>query len=135
MASIEWKGKLTMTNEEIISGFLRTAYTDERLAMLLAHAESERLAFFSCCCFAGVPTAKHALQGQMLAPNAINHGYAKGHKADTESLQWAAMSSAFCALGDDDIERRAKLIPLIHAEMQRRKSLRAQVEVPEMVTV
>ena len=135
MASIEWKGKLTMTNEEIISGFLQTAYTDERLAMLLAHAEDGKLSFFSCCCVAGIPTAEHALRGR--TDDWSEHGKTYGDipGGDVVSKAFNNLATSF-AFDRWDAERRSALIPLIHAEMQRREFLRAQqVEVPEMVTV
>lgn len=111
------------TNEQIISGFLRTEYTDEKLAALLAHSEDGRLAFFSCCCFAGLPSATHALRGVALAEFEILRGMAEGHDKDLdEALPWFQMSNAFCGLGIDDEVRRAKLIPLIKAEMDRREA-------------
>ena len=45
--------------------FLRTAYSDERLAWLLAHAQSGKLAYQSCCCLIGVPTSDHSLCGKV----------------------------------------------------------------------
>lgn len=122
-----------MTPEQIIAEFLKPppagAYTDEKLAALLAHAEDGKLSFWSCCCFAGVPTANHALQGK--APH-ISENYKRFH---SNNPRWLAMSGAYCALGSDDSEMRAKLIPLIKFEMARRESQRAQAEVPELTTV
>jgi hypothetical protein len=55
----------------------------------------------------------------------------------------AETNGAFAFFFDDptptvegrDAQRRAKLIPLIHAEFERRAKLRADVEVPELVAV
>lgn len=110
------------SNEEIISGFLQTAYTDEKLAALLAHAEDGKLAYWSCCCFAGIPTATHALQVQ-------SHTYLHQLREHANHPDWdwdrrMGMSSAYAMLASSDSERRAKLIPLIHAEFERRQSLR-----------
>ncbi len=52
--------------KQIIRDFMKTNYSDERLAMLLAHAQSGKLAFNSCCCFVGVSTAQHALTSRWL---------------------------------------------------------------------
>jgi hypothetical protein len=40
--------------KQALRAFMQQHYTDERLAMLLAHAESGKLSFTSCCCFIGV---------------------------------------------------------------------------------
>ena len=150
-----------MTNEEIISGFLKTpaeggAYTDERLAALLAHAEDGKLSFGSCCCLIGIPTADHALRGHTsdfenyLDPHYFVSKYGlPGFSAavlDAKALPGIeAVETAFLNLSrlapgrrrspEEDVERRAKLIPLIKAEMRRRESLRAQAEVSELIAV
>ena len=121
-----------MSNEQIISDFLRTAYTDEKLAALLAHAEDGKLAFVSCCCFAGIPTAVHALQGETRGN--LNDMFLAGHERGGDWL-WFEMSSAYCRLAREDADRRAKIIPLIHKEMSRRESLRVQTDVFEEVCV
>lgn len=121
-----------MSKEERITGFLRKQYTDEKLAALLAHAQDGKLAYYSCCCFAGVATAHHALRGEMPADGSISAGSKSGHE-DNDS--WMAMSNAFCELGMDDEARRAKLIPLIKAEMARREALRPESPEQEEVTV
>lgn len=95
------------------------AYTDERLAALLAHAEDGKLKFFSCCCFAGIPSAQHALQGNV--PH-ISDALAEGHPQYL-TYPFDDMSYAFCDLARTDDERTAKLVPLIRAEMARRESL------------
>lgn len=48
-----------------IERFLQTAYSDEKLAALLAHTEDGKLSYWSCCCFVGVATADHALREKM----------------------------------------------------------------------
>lgn len=116
---------------EAIKHFLKPpdeggAYTPERLAMLLAHACEGKLAYHSCCCFAGVPTAHHALQEDMECEQ-IASLYQEGHERSDHS-QLQAMSSAFFYLGEEDAERRAKLIPLIHEEIQRREAQNAKTQ-------
>lgn len=129
-----------MTNEAIISEFLRTAYTDEKLAALLAHAEDGKLSWHSCCCLRGIPTANHALRGMNVEGAAYlpeNHGdpIVKSPlytKADTAyfnlagPLGWTDTRTA-------DAHRRTKLIPLIKAEMKRREAERSVVHVTEAV--
>lgn len=125
--------------EEIISDFLRTSYSDEQLAALLAHAEDGKLAFDSCCCLIGIPTADHALQGRTSAfENYLDGHYhlAKYGVADADKtkhmeplLGIALVENAFLKLAplhtDDDI-RNAKLIPLIRAEIERRERERTE---------
>lgn len=107
-----------MRAEAKVSEFLSSVYTDEKLAALLAHAQDGKLAFISCCCFAGVPSAVHALC-------AWNENFLdlEGHDPVIDSaLPWFEMSDAFGALGPDDHARRERIIPLIQAEMDRRES-------------
>lgn len=123
-----------MTNEQIISDFMQKHYTDERLAALLAHAEDGKLAFVSCCCFAGIPTANHALRGENLSPSWL-YDYEMEH-AEPKDYPWFGMSDSFAALGVYDTERRAKLIPLIKAEVRRRGALQSQesISIPALAT-
>ena len=99
--------------------YLQNAYTDERLAMLLAHAQSGRLAWYSCCCFVGVATADHALQGEceplsLLFPSPPTHLYKIGFNG-------VFASNAYQDIADNDCDRRRLVIPLIKAEMKRRE--------------
>lgn len=115
-----------MSNEEIISDFMRQHYTDEKLVALLAHAEDGKLSFLSCCCFAGVPSAVHALAG-------ANDNYLdmEGHNAAMEeALPWFQMSDTYEALGPDDSQRRGRLVPLIRAEIERRERERSESSSP-----
>lgn len=101
--------------------FMQKHYTDERLAMLLAHAEDGKLAFNSCCCFIGIPTAEHALAGddERREPNIMHHHVARKWAGGKEA------EYAYAGFGLSDAERRTKLIPLIKAEMERRENLRS----------
>src|SRR5690349_16077742 len=128
-----------MGNESVIAQFLRPpheggAYTDERLTMLLAHAEDGKLSFFSCCCLVGVATAEHPLRGRTCEWD--GHGITFGAVPMGEEVSMAFNWLATSLDSDNwDAERRAKLIPLIHEEMKRRESIRAQSETSEVVTV
>jgi len=51
---------------EAIRPFVRRHYTDEVLAAAIAHAEDGKLAYESCCCLVGIPTADHALDSYAL---------------------------------------------------------------------
>lgn len=134
-------------NEQIIANFLRPpseggAYTDEKLASLLAHAEDGKLAFQSCCCLIGIPTADHALRGEVppFEPGEEPHYQFAKSLPNAESVEMAFL---FLCLSEDDscfrafsVERmQARLIPLIRSEMQRRESSRSQTEVSEVVMV
>ena len=124
------------TDEQILASYMQQHYRDSDLAALLAHAEDQKLTFYSCCCFIGIPTADHALQGITgtdeldLAPHyhLAKYGesvarYRKDSKKDALPGAHEA-EQAFMRLAkdrDDDITRRAALIPLIRAEMKRRE--------------
>lgn len=127
-----------MSNEQIISEFLRTAYTDDKLAALLAHAEDGKLAYTSCCCFIGVATADHALQGQLKTGTYTlpeDHHYKRAERLEgATGAEFAYM--LLSRKGDfdaADAERRTKLIPLIHAEIARREAERnSEASKPEL---
>lgn len=111
-----------------IEQFLATAYSDERLAMLLAHAEDGKLAYASCSCLIGIPAATHALRGYGSYCGEMHAHFPASDlaaSAEREFLYFAKLREP-----DEDAKRRAKLIPLIHAEMERRAALR---ETPEEV--
>ena len=129
-----------MTNEQIIAGFLQNAFTDERLAETLAHAEDGKLSWHSCCCLLGIPTAGHALQGSMI------NGVSELHYIKARALWGVAPDMAFGDLStlrnfeSADAERRAKLIPLLKAEIARRdrertESVESESLPPALVTV
>jgi hypothetical protein len=106
--------------------FLQTAYTDEKLGALLAHAQDEKLSFFSCCCFIGVSNAPHALrahvpelaQGRVLSPGSTHHQTVR-----LASALAARAEEEFFFLGSTDAERRERLVPLIEDEMARREQV------------
>lgn len=109
------------------------AYTDERLAMLLAHAQDGKLEFASCCCLVGIPTADHALQGKSnftAQPHYVMAVYgvptweeaAETNFRPITKLVKAAEVEAH-ALAVSGAGLCVRLIPLILAEMDRRASL------------
>lgn len=103
-----------------IENFLQTAYTDERLAMLLAHAQDGKLSYRSCSCLIGAVICDHALHGANCACGNGCHNTARARIEGADEAE-----DEFGALGFNDAERRTKLIPLILAEIQRRESLRS----------
>lgn len=108
-----------MSNEEIISNFLQTAYTDERLAALLAHAQDGKFSYMSCCCFIGIPTALHALRGEMGSVTASmepHYTYASEIIPNAEKAE-----AAFLELGGAD--NPSLIIPFVLEEMEHRASL------------
>ena len=140
-----------LTNEQTISNFLRTEYTDADLAAALAHAQDGKLSYYSCCCLRGIPSANHALRGarkeeagfttEVYGP--LDH--AKGNDAlfDLQlSSKYQQADTAYFNLGDpgfghswlaEDALRRSRLIPLIEAEIARRESERASQEAEDAV--
>lgn len=110
-------------NKRIIRAFMREHYTDERLAMLLAHARDGKLAYFSCCCFVGIPTADHALRGRTIWGTEEHYVAAKALPGATfAEFAYAALSNAF---GEDEAnpQRVRRLIPIVKAEMRRRSRM------------
>ncbi|MGH9445189.1 MAG: hypothetical protein ACRD3O_05620 [Terriglobia bacterium] len=112
-----------------IRQFLRTAYSDERLAWLLAHSRSGKLAYQSCCCLIGVATADHALQGKM----DVNHSAAAHYHLARRFIGAHDAEQAYWELGyfgqtrsvqSSDELRRRRLIPLILSEMRQRQEAR-----------
>jgi predicted protein tyrosine phosphatase len=101
--------------KEILRTFMREHYTDERLAMLLEHAQSGRLRFLSCCCFIGVATADHYIAARRLS-GADDAERAYGHLATTIYDP------------ERDAQRCLRLIPIIRAEMRRRDRLARKAE-------
>lgn len=115
-----------------IMAFMRQHYTDERLAMLRAHAEDGKLAFFSCCCFIGVATADHPLHGKHDGVPFGRHYRAAQALSDVQSAEraagalWRTSGGPFLAYADQGF--RARLLPLILWEQCRRDRLHVQPE-------
>lgn len=128
---------------ENIKKFLQTAYSDENLAALLAHTQDGKLAYGTCCCVAGLPTAGHALKtaGEHFAgehrpvhPMALR--YPECQLADSVSEEFFYLGNPGDGLTPwSDELRRQRLIPLILAEQTRRAALRVATEASEAVTV
>lgn len=142
-----------MTAKEVrqhIRAFMQAHYTDERLTWLLAHARAGKLAYNSCCCFIGVATADHALQGVNLLSSMLS---LESPKVDTTHLHLAKRlpgaqqaENAYSQLGSydsrlgglvcyGDDQRRRILIPMILAEMRRRSKLLlvgTEIHLPEL---
>jgi len=119
-------------NAANIEKFLQTAYTDENLAALLAHAQDEKLSFFSCCCLIGVTNAPHALRGyvpEFAHGRALPAGSTHHQSVRLNSQLAADAEEEFFFLGNSDAERRERMIPLIEAEITRRELARALLEV------
>jgi len=105
--------------------FLRTAYTNERLAWLLVHARSGRLSYQSSCCLVGLPTADHALAGKMTSEQVSksrHHWIGKAFLGTDEAEQALYRLGLVRRAGLDasDELRRRRLIPMVLAEIWRR---------------
>jgi hypothetical protein len=114
-----------MSTENIVR-FLQTAYSDEKLSELLAHAQDGKLCWSSCCCFVGVLTADHALRGWAggvkFDPISTLPRCSEPHYLSAKEIPGAKEAEKeFKRLGDD-YDRRAAIIPLILAEMERRET-------------
>jgi uncharacterized protein (DUF58 family) len=116
-----------MATDNIVR-FLQTHYTDDTLAALIAHTEDGKLSFDSCCCLVGIPTADHALRGRTGAtaanrePHYIDASrYIDLPMDDMEQHPVYLAEVEFRDLGEDDQERRERLLPLLYAERERRE--------------
>lgn len=122
-----WTAPYFVPERRIIAEYL-TQWSTERLCMLLAHAESGKLAYRSCCCLVGAQTASHALRGR--CSSSIDGSWKDwGHLKAARKLPGAsAAESAFCVIGNrgDDEERRRIVIPIIRNELARRETLALQ---------
>lgn len=96
-----------------VQTFLRKHYSDARLVELLQHCQDGKFAFRSCCCFIGIATADHELQGftEKLPDNW------PAHLEIARELPGAPAAEDFIFRLENDTERRAYLIPLIEAEI------------------
>lgn len=132
-----------LTNEKILTDFMRKHYTDEKLAALLAHAEDEKLSYFSCCCFIGVSTADHALRCFGEYVGSINNSGEDHYDTAYRTNDGDLADIAYCNLAatdeeDDlkaDAERRERIIPLIKAEMNRRQCIRESKQTSLSVNI
>lgn len=122
-----------------IRQYLRTAYTDERLAWLLAHARSGKLMYQSCCCLIGVATADHSLQAKADVNQSSAAHYRIARKfvgaREAEQAYWEmGYRGESRSLQSNDEIRQRRLIPMILSEMRQRAYARAARAVqPESV--
>lgn len=110
--------------KQVIRRFMQDHYTDERLAMLLAHAQSGRLSYASCCCFAGVSNAPHALRtAKDRSYSYVAHGIPDWGASAAYGLLVPLLTNmrhTYDPSEAADTIRRRILIPMIRAEMRRR---------------
>lgn len=106
--------------KQILYRWMRNQYTDERLAMLLDHARSGQLQYTSCCCFIGIVTADHfpLRRGLSTDDGAIPH-YFRAH--EIRGAKRAELAFWRLAPNRQDDQRRRILIPMILAEIRRRR--------------
>lgn len=115
-------------DKAIIRSYMRERYTDARLVMLLDHARSGKLAYRSCCCFIGITTADHELRGFMpFNPDLIEQEYPGLHQHYQDALARIDEEdndnpeNAYHRLGETDAMRICRLVPMILAEIKRRR--------------
>ncbi len=123
-----------------IRQYLRTAYTDERLIWLLAHARGGKLTYQSCCCLIGVATADHPLEGKadVNQPSAAHYHLAKLYMGAREAEQayWELgyLGESRSLRSSDEI-RRHRLIPMILSEIRQRSRAKATEANDQSVSV
>lgn len=121
--------------KQTIRAFMRANYTDERLAWLLAYAREGKLAYYSCCCFIGIPTSDHSLKGvsdyttidhymtsslHLVGAGPANAAYANLGNGRYDGIFPASHDRLDSGIAD---ARRIRiLIPIIRAEQRRRET-------------
>ena len=111
---------------ENIVKFLQTAYSDEKLAALLAHASDGKLGYGSCCCLVGIPTSNHALQEAPGMFRLEDRGVDVSHYLSLERSTLMDSAETEFRNFKNDAERREILIPLILEEQARREKMRSE---------
>lgn len=125
-------------DKRVIRGFLREHYSDEKLVMLLAHTQSSKLAYMSCCCLVGVPSADHALQGKNYKVPSCHPDGLSSHAepADKAYYRLGRLDHSRFPLDNEEEEaaRRRRLVSIIKAEIRRRDRERQAIhsEVMEL---
>ena len=120
-----------------IRQFLRTSYSDERLSWLLAHAESGKLAYQSCCCLIGVATADHPLCGKADLSQSTPRHYELARMLpgakEAEMAYWELgyVGGSRLHKSSDELRRR-RLIPMVRAVIRARD--RAARETAQLVS-
>ena len=110
--------------KSVVRRYLREVYTDRDLVRALDHARAGKLAYNSCCCFAGCPGAGERLHGDrntMSGSEFFGPCSSFDFRAFRNDSQLA--SDAYCDLVSVDAgdpERRRILIPMILSEIRRR---------------
>lgn len=102
---------------EAIKRYLREHYTDERLKELLTSARNGTLSFLSCCCLVGMATAP---DGHV--PGGLPSRTQYAHYRDAVNLPGGRDAEIdYAYIADNDVGRRAAIIPVILEEMERRQ--------------
>lgn len=122
-----------------IRRYLTSAYSDDRLAWLLAHARHGRLSYQSCCCLIGAATSDHALRGRTSLKDASSPHYivarqfVGAQEAERGYYSLGVIGKPW-RLTQDELRRR-RVIPMLLAEMRRREAARRRVPSPAPVPV
>lgn len=120
---------------------MQAHYSDQQLASLLAHARDGKLAFDSCCCFIGQPTADHALRSDFRVCDEGSPHYMAAKSllgANTAELAYMFLSGEFTEDIHEaslDAKRRRILIPMVLAEMRRRAAVRQESPSLELASL
>ncbi len=114
----------TQEGKQDIRNFLVWSMGDEELTMTLAHAQSGKLSFHSCCCLVGMATIKcagHAPRG-IVVRDPTYDVMGEPHYLLAKQLPGARVAEkAYRNLGDtSDGQRLRILIPILLAEIRRR---------------
>lgn len=121
--------------KKTLRDYMRRYYTEANLVDLLDHARSGGLAYNSCCCFIGLPSRDHdGFAGHNERLGSGYHGalYAKSEIPTAAFAEFAflKLSHRNWTIDEDDSYRQRLLIPMILAELKRRRQLQEVQPVP-----
>ncbi len=134
--------QILQQSKQTIRGFMRSAYSDDKLVELLTHARAGLLTVRSCCCFIGILAADHDLKGEL--PQEVIYEiqndthYAIARDSHAGSL---IAEAAFCRLGGIHATihsfnaslAQKRIIPMVKAEIHRRMRVSASVAPVEVM--
>jgi hypothetical protein len=117
-------------------------FPDDRLTALQTHAQDGKLAFYSCCCFAGAINAPHPLRSECVTATGILHlhasrlirsGWEAEQASGSRTLVIAALqrgSASFAAVPEGALDAIGCRIvaAMCKAESKRREWARAASE-------
>ena len=113
-------------DKQIIRKFMADNYDNGHLTQLLDHLRAGRFQYYSCCCFIGLLNADH--EGGELRSSCKLNDLAATHYSSALRRYGNEADSAMHSMGrpfdcGDEALRRARLTPMVLAEIRRRQRM------------